>query len=350
MNAWAGQYDCNFLCVCVLGDQSAYPLAKEMSQEAQLTKAVNGFINNDADMPNYGQLGCKGFIILDAEHRVVADRTPAFMQVRGIAFDHVEAILDALCAKQPVPSILPGDNIVLQQPPDSHQQLKGSLGICVKLCGGTMEFGFMDGPLKGRVLGGVPMGGVTKFDAESQGRNNGDVDRGSCGPAAQGKCGPDGCGPPGKCGPGGCDDKGGCDGSGTIDQAFVDSALSLPSVKVPSMDAEHAECAVAFRSLASERSRTALEEVLKHLQEHFEHEEALFVQHNFGVHANENLSAQKSHKDDHTRILDSIRSRLGASGDFVPVDFIQGLLQHFNEHTTRFDLMYAEPLSAKGAK
>jgi len=358
MNTWAGQYDCNFLCVCVLGDPSAYPLAKEMSQEAQLTRAVNGFINNDADMPSWGQLGCKGFIILDAEHRMVADKTPAFMQVKDIAFDHVEAILDALCAKKPVPGILPGDHIVLQQPPQSHPQLKGALGICVKLCGSTMEFGFIDGPLRGRVLGDVPMAGVTKFDMQSQVKPQGGVDHGSCGPNKgscgpnAGNCGPDGCGPPskGKCGPGGCDGNGGCDGSGTIDQTFVDSALTFPSVKVPSMDAEHEECAVAFRSLASSRSRAALEEVFKHLKEHFDHEEALFVKHNFGVHVNENLSAQKSHKDDHTRILDSIHNQLAASGDFIPVDYIQGLLQHFNEHTNRFDLMYAEPLSAKGAR
>ncbi|CAE7242489.1 unnamed protein product [Symbiodinium necroappetens] len=58
MNSWAaeGVFDCNFLCICVLGDRSAYGLCK-----------VNGFVESARDMPTYGQLGCQGFIILDKE-------------------------------------------------------------------------------------------------------------------------------------------------------------------------------------------------------------------------------------------------------------------------------------------
>lgn len=350
MNTWAssGKYDCNFLCVCVLGDRSAYPLAKKMSQQMKLTHCVNGFVDNDNDMPTYGQLGCKGFIVLDAEHRVVSNRTPAFMQVKDIAFAHVEALLDATIAKRAVPKVCPGDFISLQVPPTERPDLKGSEGMCVKVSESTVQFAFLDGPYRGRVTE-LPISAIGKTDEMARGGGGG-CGPGGCGPAPGG-CESGDCGQ-GKCGPDGCDGKGGCDGSGTLDEAFVASMLDLHSVKVASMDEEHAECADVLRHLVQGRSRAALEAVLMCLEDHFEHEEALFVEHNFGAHANENLSARKSHMDDHKRILDTIRSKLqGTKGaQAIPVDFIRALLQDFHDHTSRYDSQYAEPLSAKGAQ
>lgn len=373
MNAWAseGKYDCNFLCVCVLGDRSAYPLAKEMSQESKLTHCVNGFIDNNGDMPNYGQLGCKGFIVLDADHRVVSNSTPAFMEVKGIAFAHVEALLDSVCTKLPLPSIIPGDHMTLERPPPSQPDLKGAMGICVKakVAEGKVHFGFLAGPLRGRIVE-LPVTAVAKADLASQGGCG--CDSGSCGQGqcGEGQCGcgegaakgsPSGCDGQGQCGcgegggkcsPSGCDGQGGCDGSGAIEEDIVDSALNLPSVKVPSMDSEHAECAAALRSLVIERTHTALQEVLTCLKEHFEHEEALFVEHDFGAHANENLSARKSHMEDHRRILGLIQNQLQASQgkDLIRADFIKEVLRDFHDHTSRYDTQYAEPLSSKGVQ
>ena len=60
--------------------------------------------------------------------------------------------------------------------------------------------------------------------------------------------------------PGGCD-KPGCGVEGLPDD-FVDAQLDLVSVQVPSMDAEHEECADALRLLAGERSAASLQALL----------------------------------------------------------------------------------------
>mmetsp|Transcript_50007 Transcript_50007/g.143973 ORF Transcript_50007/g.143973 Transcript_50007/m.143973 type:complete len:384 (+) Transcript_50007:174-1325(+) len=383
MNAWAkdGQYDCHFLCICVLGDQSAYNLAREMSKQMKLTHCVNGFIDNEQDMPTYGQLGCRGFIVLDAEHRLVSPGTSAFMEVRGLAFDHVEALLSAVCSGRPTPRVCPGEYVILDTPPEQRPDLKGLHGMCLKVDGSSMQFGFVDGPLRGRAMV-LPLSSVSPAAAEvdetgcgpggcgpcgSGGCADGSCAQGGCAPSgcADGKCAPGGgrcapggcaeggaggCDQKGSCSGGGCDGARGCDGSGScLDPAVVEQALTLVSVQVPSMDAEHAECAAALRNLVSQRTHAALEVVRQCLAEHFEHEEALFVEFGFGAHANEKLSAAKSHAEEHKRILAKIQRGLQSQAA-VPGDFILDLLQDFHDHTLRHDSQYAEPLSAKGAK
>jgi len=348
MNVWAkeGRYDCNFLCVCVLGDREALSMAKEFSHQMQLSHCINGYIDNEEDLPTYGQLGCKGFIILDADHRVVAPTTPAFMQVRSIAFAHVEALLDAVCNKQPLPSICPGEYGVLSQPPDELARLKGAQGMIIEAKDGLVVFGFTQGSLQGKAVK-VPASAVSPMEPRAQ-SGTGGCSSGGC---SDGSCKPGGCGDSKACNPGG---EGGCDESGKcLDDAFVKSSLDLVSVKVPSMDAEHAECADALRDLAAQRNAEALEAVWQCLSDHFEHEEKLFVEYAFGAHANENLSARKSHSEDHRRILDKIRSVLDAASgptQAVSPGFVKDLLQDFHDHTSRYDASYAEHLSAKGAQ
>jgi len=345
---WAkeGHYDCNFLCICVLGDDEALSLAKEFSHQMQLSHCINGYVNKEEDLPTWGQLGCKGFIVLDENHRVVAPTTPAFMQVRGLAFAHVEALLDAVCNKRPLPSILPAEYAVLSQPPDELAKLKGCQGMIIEVKGDLVHFGFMQGPYRGKAME-LPASAVSAL----QPRAGGGCDGGGCssGGCSDGNCGPKACTP----GAGDCSE-GGCDGTGTcLDEAFVNSSLDLVSVKVPSMDEEHADCAVALRDLATRRNADALEAVWQCLSDHFEHEERLFVEYGFGAHVNENLSARKSHMEDHRRILDKIRSVLDtASGPTAAVSagFVRALLQDFHDHTSRYDVSYAEHLSAKGAR
>ena len=143
MNSWAasGAYNCHFLCVCVLGDRGAYPLCKQMSTGSKLTHCVNGFIDNQIDGPSYGQLGCQGFIVLDEKHKVVAESTTAFMQYRDLAFDHVEALLDAVCNGRPPPAVCPGELCELVEAPEQRPDLKGAKGLCVKVTGSTIHFG-----------------------------------------------------------------------------------------------------------------------------------------------------------------------------------------------------------------
>lgn len=96
MDRWAksGKYDCNFICICVLGDRSAPSLSVEFANELKLQHCINSFIDNKRDMPQYGQLGCQGFIVLDAEHKVLSEATSPFSDNPRRAFQHVETLLE----------------------------------------------------------------------------------------------------------------------------------------------------------------------------------------------------------------------------------------------------------------
>mmetsp|Transcript_65924 Transcript_65924/g.154271 ORF Transcript_65924/g.154271 Transcript_65924/m.154271 type:complete len:368 (-) Transcript_65924:115-1218(-) len=367
MNSWAaeGIFDCNFLCICVLGDRSAYGLCKEMSNQMKLTHCVNGFVESARDMPTYGQLGCQGFIILDKEHKVVSEGTSPFMQVRALAFQHVEALLNSVCKNLPLPDLCPGEEVQLVKAPAGLEKLQGYRGICTRAEGDKVDFGFMDGPLQGKVIA-VPRSSVERLepmDEESmQTCSNGTCGQGCSTSASKDQQAED-CGScnGGTCKPGmGCEagynnagtecDPSNCDRAEChIDPSFVSQALDLISVKVASMDSEHEECAVALRRLVETRSREVLEEVLRCLSDHFAHEEALFEEHGFGVHANEKLSAKTSHVKEHRRLLDKVRKQL-SRGPSVPAPFVRELLQEFHEHTTLYDVQYADFLASKGAK
>lgn len=361
MNSWAaeGKYDCHFLCVCVLGDRSAWPLAREMSNEMQLTHCVNGFVDNEADLPSYGQLGCKGFIVLDAEHQVISKGTSAFMQVRDLAFEHVEALLDAICGQKPLPSLCPGEQVQIIEAP--HANLMGSTGVCTAFGDGKVKLGLLDGPLRGKLVQ-LPMSAVRKVGLEDSrsgsgcatgGCSTGGCNTGGCGTGDAAKCdGSGNCGAAGNCGGG----SGACEGEAgdgaALDSDFVAASLDLVSVKVPSMDDEHSECAEALRRLAAERSGAALQAVLACLSSHFNHEEALFEEFGFGAHANERFSAKKTHIEDHHRILEKLQRQLALLVEpaaTVPTGTIREVLQDFHEHTSRYDVQYADQLSAKGA-
>lgn len=374
MNSWAKSqnYDCNFLCICVLGDRNASSLAREMGKESQLTHCVNGFIDNQAGMPQYGQLGCQGFIVLDSKHQVVSRSTSPFMQVREMAFKHVEALIAALCAGRPPPKVCPGEFVELIEAPPELPKLLGQQAICIAQKEDLVNLAFVSGSYRGKQLQ-VPASKVRKLEED----DDEDMPSGGCdqGPCGTGGCGTGGCGT-GACNQGGCstgdcstrDDcsNGGCsnmDDSSTggcgnsdcgdrqIDKAFVNSALDLVSVQVPSMDAEHEDCADALRRLADEQSINALEAVMHCLSEHFAHEEALFEQYGFGGNADDRFSAKKSHMDDHRRITGNMQKVLFATKTGpIPAQFIKEVLQDFHEHTSRYDKMYAEFMSSKGAK
>ncbi|CAE7261423.1 unnamed protein product [Symbiodinium pilosum] len=371
MNSWAaeGIYDCNFLCICVLGDRSAYGLCKEMSAQMKLTHCVNGFVASPQDMPTYGQLGCQGFIVLDKEHKVVSEGTSPFMQVRGLAFKHVEALLNAVCNNLPLPDLCPGEAVQLAKAPEGLEKLQGYRGICIRAQDNKVDFGFTDGPLQGKMIS-VPHSSVQRLDPmdeeEScgQGCSSGACADGSCQKAAgcgdRKSCEGGNCGLP--CSKPGCEEREASSSEGStcdpstceraeckVDPDFVSQALDLVSVKVASMDSEHEECATALRRLVNTRTREVLEEVLKCLSDHFAHEEALFEEYGFGAHVNEKLSAKKSHANEHQRMLNKVRKQLSC-GPSVPATFVRELLQEFHEHTTLYDVQYADFLAGKGAK
>ncbi len=59
-----------------------------------LPPVINGWIPSRHYMPvGYGQLGCSGFIISDANGKFVSRKTASFLQFGEDAFRHVESIL-----------------------------------------------------------------------------------------------------------------------------------------------------------------------------------------------------------------------------------------------------------------
>ena len=83
-------------------------------------------------------------------------------------------------------------------------------------------------------------------------------------------------------------------------------AEKVPSVGVDSMDDEHERCEAALALLRQTNSVKALEALMGELIQHFEHEENLMKEHNFGIADDKNtsFSPYTSHCKDHERILD----------------------------------------------
>eukprot|EP00929_Paragymnodinium_shiwhaense_P054085 TRINITY_DN27104_c0_g1_i1.p1 TRINITY_DN27104_c0_g1~~TRINITY_DN27104_c0_g1_i1.p1 ORF type:complete len:370 (+),score=86.04 TRINITY_DN27104_c0_g1_i1:240-1349(+) len=368
MDRWAasGKYHMNFVCACVMGDSSARPLSRQFANELKLQHVTNGFIDNNNDMPKWGQLGCSGFIVLDEKHEVVCKATSAFMEVRELAFRHVEAILDALAEKRPLPRFCPGEFVRIADV-GSHG-VSGVQGICLKIDGDMHIVQLLNGPMRNKQVK-VPAEALLKpGEAIAPAKqSSGGCSTGNCGPAGglAGSCGPGGCGPAqektvcndGSCGTkaGCCDTQGGCDSNGAgcddtvLDKDFLSITLKLPSVQVPSMDKEHEHCAQLLEELVAQKSAAALQRVFDCFEEHFAHEEALFDEFGFGEHQNERLSAKKSHKDDHTRLLSKIRQQLSSQSIAVAPAFVREVIEDFHEHATKYDVMYGDHLHAKGA-
>jgi hypothetical protein len=141
MDDWArehGEY-ANFICVCVQGaDNGGAQMAQAMGKQMKLRNCVNGFIEHDEHMPSYGQLGCGGFIILDSEHRLVAKKTSAFMEVRELAFKHVETVITCIQENEPIPAVCPGNYCRLRNL-KSRTDLNGQMCICLGMAGGRLQ-------------------------------------------------------------------------------------------------------------------------------------------------------------------------------------------------------------------
>lgn len=353
MNVWAasGKYDCNFLCVCVLGDSSGAKLATEMGRESNLTHCINGFVDSQKDMPSYGQLGCDGFIVLSKNHQVVSPATAAFGDVRGLAFKHVETLLDALCAETPIPPVCPGEEVVITDPMFHNQP-----AICTGVQGDVLSLFLVQGKWRGKqiqlpvskVIAPGNEGGYGTSEESLQGSCNKDGATGSCN---QGSCNQQSSDEGGGCQdsvrdssvPGDCNTK-----KRPVDSSLLENSLRLKSVKVASMDREHEECALALHKLAKEQSLSALQGTIQCLSLHFDDEEKLLEEHGFGGNVDDRFSARATHIKDHKRIIEKMKAQTG--GASIPAEFIEELLQDFHLHTSKYDMSYSELLNSRGVK
>ena len=114
LDAWVastkyGEGTVSFLCVGCDGPETASRFVAELGLE----HCMLGFIKSPSDRPRWGQLGCSGFIIVDAQKRIVTKATAAYLQVKELASGHVEVLLDALLAGAAALSVYPGQAVAL---------------------------------------------------------------------------------------------------------------------------------------------------------------------------------------------------------------------------------------------
>lgn len=294
-----------------------------------------GYVKSQKDMPRWGQLGCNGFIVLDGQKRVVSKQTAAFLQLRGLAFHHVEALLDALLAGSALPAICPAQCVALDGVEDPNKRgmrgvaldatdpsdgkntvflLKGSGGgSMVKvdskklrvLPGNAIEISprqlsALEQARAVAVAARQTAGGALAADEQRRKRDAEGESKGAPASAPEG------------------DEKDEHDGA--------DSDLGqvrVASVSNEELDRQHEECAAALEELASQRSAAALDAALRTIRRHFEYEEQLLDRHLYqdvgkdamgstGGGFNADASMRRSHFADHARIILTMEEKLAA--------------------------------------
>lgn len=297
MEKWAtqGEFNVNFICICVNGDSTSLPVAKEFATQFKMAAVFNGYIAERKSLPSFGQLGCQGLILVDSEGNFISKRSAKFMGEGESAWRKVEKQLFELGVYQ-------GDRTAdsFEEPP-----LRFNIGDRVECrCGANLW-------LPGQVVAQrvFAMGREMPYKILLQ------DGRMTVAPI---------------------------DSDHVIRKPLASPEIEIPSVGIQEMDDEHESCINALNQLREERSEAHLKEVYQHLQEHFKHEEELFAASGFGNHGTA-LSGTKSHCDDHTRILSEIESQFG---ERITEDFVNKLIEHVVSHTRDYDTKYAGKLSS----
>ena len=356
MEQWAAQpryrETVQYLCVCVDNEN----VAKDFGRMFKFRNVVNAFIPRREFMPvGYGQLGCSGFVIVDGQGCFVTKKTKSFLNYGEDAFLDVERILSELhshlVVKKDVESMnqrIPQEsytysvgNIVMVDASYDQPELVGKevkiLGYDTRtrryraeLCNPSREIVYVMpcclSPLTPNKLQGE-MG--TKASPSSGTR-------------------PDFVNP----------------SLSTNDETH--SIVYPATVGVECMDDEHKSCVDAINAMLltvnikedTGPTPSLLARVLRELEHHFEHEEALmrtyFDDQQGSGSVQSNFSALASHIADHSNILEMIRNELArvvndtttcASGrcgqKSVNPHVALKIARHFVEHAERFDSLYS---------
>lgn len=133
MDLWAKRYfgKATFVCVGCAGPD----LAEEFARRLQLSKCVLTYVD-ERNGPKWGQLGCSGFIVIDAQGKVASRATKPFMQVRERAFADVERLVDSLIGSEPPPPLLP-PGLHVEINGLKKAELNGTRGTVVEMPAGS---------------------------------------------------------------------------------------------------------------------------------------------------------------------------------------------------------------------
>lgn len=101
MRRWSETYaesEVRFACVCVDGRPEDV-CAEFQDLYFKDSSVFNAFIREQQDFPTFpSQLGCQGFVVVDARGSFATLRSPSLNRVGKAAFEYVERVLDQLLA------------------------------------------------------------------------------------------------------------------------------------------------------------------------------------------------------------------------------------------------------------
>jgi hypothetical protein len=334
-----------FFSICV----DSFECAKLFQRLFQFTKCVNGWIPRPSCMPDFGQLGCSGFIVLDGKGGCASRKTLSLLQYGPeAAFSSLEQVLARLLPVASAAAALPSSHGYQVGSTLLLDGLKGEPalnGRKVRVEGFITASGRFSVKLIGeeRTLAVLPCCLAPLAGARSEAEEGGEAAS-----AAAAALPP----PP--------------------------SSQPLSEIKKPELtgctaiDAEHGECTAALNALlANPTSAAALSSALAVLSSHFEHEEGILRAHKFGEGGGgvAAFSAMDGHAKDHARILDIARAELsellggsssgssggasgggcsgGAMGGLCRAEASVALAQAFVSHAQHFDSLFEGKVPAE---
>lgn len=324
MEQWAAsdlyqEHNVQFLCVCV----DSFQVAMAFHKMFKLTKSRNTWIPQRNFMPNYGQLGCGGFIIIAADGKVVSKKTKAFTKFGPeIAFADVEShIMTALNLNQ--------SNLNQSQPQNRDQTY---------VVGGLVQISDFDSEpaLNGQV--GTILGYHQRQYLVSISSSQRKIKVPPC-----------------------CLAPFVAPSTNTVqEQPETEKLLQIEKPNLignATVDDEHEQCTEAINALLkatpAKDSAALFTKVVACLQEHFSHEEALIA-------ASENLGSTGSsetrafsvlagHAADHQRILATAKDaeKVVLARGFASFEEAQSLALAFENHAQQYDALLENILKSQ---
>jgi hemerythrin len=287
----------NFILICCAGPGLA-PVFGTRLQLKHVTNTVT------LDQPQWGQLGCNGFIILDENGDVKLKKTLAFLQFRERAFQQVLELMNAMLSKS--------DTAFSAALKTKNYVMTGSGDTCDD-----------DGEWS------------TEKASSSKCSNNNE--NGACDNSSGGKC-----------------------GDGKSNQQSIQPLANIISVNVGVLDDEHELCANALARLSNDLNVDAVKNLFNIYTQHFTHEEELLDEHLYKSIANKrnksptgfsaDANVRKSHYTDHARLLKCLKTEItrleSMKGGQCSISFVNKVLRDFENHANLYDDAYAESLSS----
>lgn len=99
----------NLLMLCIEVGRAGRLTAQSFGQKYRLPAGVtNGFVEQSSELPRFGQLGCKGFVVLGPHGEFAMQRTvPCYLESGQQAFRAVENLLGSLWGLSKTPLLAP---------------------------------------------------------------------------------------------------------------------------------------------------------------------------------------------------------------------------------------------------